>query len=152
MIEFKLAWALPLLISATFAFGQKNAVPQASSNNKTAITGVWRGGKDGLPAVTIVLSDEGHVLSGATLFYEWRRNNVNEPFIATPGLPEPMLDPTFDGKTLRFMISHRRAHPPRTLSDQPMRFHLILTGPGTAELVNDTEKESPPLLLIRSEY
>jgi len=125
-----------------------NREVKASAN--APINGVWRGQMNGLPAVTLLVTDEGGSLVGGVLFYFQQRANENSPWTATPGLPEPILNPKFDGKTLTFQISHRRAHPPRTLNDPPMPFHLTLVGPDKAELLN--EKEGPPLTLTRSEY
>lgn len=116
----------------------------------TAITGVWRGDMDGMPTVVLVISDEGGQLTGAALFYFQTRKDENSPWTSAPGLPEPMLQPQLDGTTLRFEISHRRAHPPRTLNDPPMPFHLKLIGPLKAELQN--EREGPPVIVTRSEY
>jgi hypothetical protein len=124
----------------------------------TAVTGVWRGQIGGLPGVTLVVTDEGGSLSGAVLFYFQMRKTVNDPWTSTAGLPEPMFHPHFDGTTLTFQISHRRAHPPRSLSDPPVSFHLTLTGPNQAALVNETEnppsenENGPGLVLMRSEY
>ena len=148
----RIAWTLVLLISAPFVSVQKNAIAQAPSADKPVITGVWRGQMNNLPIVTLVISDEGSGLSGAVLFNFLRRDTVDEPFKATPGLPEPMLNTTFDGKTLQFQISHRRAHPPGTLSDPPSHFHLTLIGPDKAEFVNDTEKHGNMVVLTRSDY
>lgn len=148
----KIVRTLALLIFASIALGQMTASGQAPSAGKPVITGVWRGEKDNLPIVTIVVSDEGSSLSGAVLFYMLRRNTVNEPFTASPGIPEPMLNPTLDGKTLQFLVSHRRAHPPGSLSDPPSRFHLTLIGPDKAEFVNESEKQGPALLMVRTEY
>jgi len=116
----------------------------------TAITGVWRGDLNGLPAIALVVTDESGPLTGAVQFYLQIRKDVNSPYTATPGLPEPMFHPTFDGTTLRFDVSHRRAHPPRTLNDPPMPFHLKLLGPDKAELEN--EREGPPVIVTRSAY
>jgi len=150
MHEPKAAWALALLIFAPFVPAQPTA--PAASAGKAIVTGVWRGQLNNLPIVTLVVSDEGSRLAGGALFYLLRRDTVNDPFTASPGIPEPLLDPTFDGKTLRFQISHRRAHPPGSLSDPPSRFHLTITGPDKAEFVNDSENHSPALLMQRSEY
>ena len=106
---------------------------------------------NGLPAVTLLVTDEGGSLVGAALFYFQQRANETSPWRATPGLPEPMLNPKFDGKKLTFQISHRRAHPPRTLNDPPVPFHLTLVGPDKAECVNENEG-GPPVTLTRSEY
>lgn len=105
---------------------------------------------NGLSAVTLLVTDEGGSLVGGVLFYFQQRANENSPRTVTPGLPEPMLNPKFDGKTLTFQISHRRAHPPGSLNDPPMPFHLTIVGSDKAELLN--EKEGPPLTLTRSEY
>jgi hypothetical protein len=125
-----------------------NARMQVSAN--APINDVWRGQMNGLPAVTLLVTDEGGSLVGGVLFYFQQRANENSSWTATPGLPEPMLHPKFNGKTLTFQISHRRAHPPGSLNDPPMTFHLTLVGPDKAELLN--EKEGPPLTLTRSEY
>jgi hypothetical protein len=142
-----------ILIGITFViFGacplSFNVNVEASAN--APINGVWRGQMNGLPAVTLLVTDEGGSLVGGVLFYFQQRTNENGPWTATPSLPEPMLNPKFDGKTLTFQISHRRAHPPGSLNDPPMPYHLTLVGPDRARLVN--EKVGPPLTLTRSEY
>jgi hypothetical protein len=120
------------------------------------ITGVWRGQMDNLPGVVLTITDEGGSLAGGVLFYLHMRQDVNHPWTSTPGLPEPMLNPKFDGTTLTFQISHRRAHPPRTLNDPPVRFHMTLLGPNKAGLVNESDAKpgetSPGVLLVRSDY
>lgn len=137
-----------LLLAMAPVFGQ--AVNAQTSQPTTArITGVWRGQMDGLPAVTMVISDEGGSLTGAVLFYFHMRKTVNDPYTSTPGLPEPMFNLHLDGNTLTFQVSHRRAHPPRTLNDPPVQFHLKVTGPNQGEFVN--EKEGPGLALIRND-
>jgi hypothetical protein len=121
------------------------------------LTGVWRGQMDNLPAVTLTITDEGGKLSGAILFFLHVRATVNDPWTSRPAnAAEPILNPVFDGKTLRFMVSHKRAHPPRTLNDPPSHFHLTLIGPNQAGLVNETEAGSadagPGLPMVRSDY
>lgn len=67
-----------------------------------------------------------------------------------------MINPEFDGKTLHFMVSHQPAHPPCTLNDPPVHFHLTLLGPNKTGLVNETEAGStergPGLVMVRSDY
>lgn len=130
------------------------SVAQPADNKP--ILGVWRAEADGFPFVTLTLTDEGGSLSGAVLFYFHQRKTVNDPYTSTPGLPEPLLNPAFDGQTLTFQVSHRRAHPPGTLSDPPVTFHLKLTGTNSAgvnrgELSNATE-HSAGLMMTRSDY
>ena len=126
----------------------QNIKVEASAN--APINGVWRGQMNGLPAVTLVVTDEGGSLVGGMLFYFAQRANENSTWTVTPGLPEPILNAKFDGKMLTFQISHRRAHPSGSLNDPPMPFRLTLVGLEKAELLN--EKEGPPLTLTRSEY
>lgn len=114
------------------------------------ILGVWRGELDHLPAFTLVVTDEGGELQGAVLFYLIRRDKPGEPPTATPGIPEPIFHPVFDGKMLRFQVSHRRAHPPRTLNDPPVPFELALTEDGRALLQNMSE--GMPLTVTHSDY
>ena len=139
-----------MLLAAAAAVGQNSNVP-ATYADHSRITGVWRCQTDGLPAVTIVISDEGGSLSGAVLFYFHMRKTVSDPYTSTPGLPEPMFNLQVNGVTLTFQMSHRRAHPPRTLNDPPIEFHLTVTGPNQGELVNESEN-GPGCTMVRSVY
>jgi len=146
-----IATLLALLLGASVGFAQKTQ-PATSP-----LTGVWRGQMDNMPAVTITIADEGGKLSGAILFFLHVRATVNDPWTSQPATAaEPILNPVFDGKTLTFMVSHKRAHPPRTLNDPPSHFHLTLTGPNQAGFVNETEAGSadqgPGLPMVRSDY
>jgi len=106
---------------------------------------------DGLPFIALLITNENGGLSGAVLFYFHHRDAVGQPWTSTPGLPEPLFNPKFDGKTLTFQVSHRRAHPPRTLNDPPVSFRFKLMGANRGELVNENEA-SPVTVLVRSEY
>jgi hypothetical protein len=142
-----------MLIGIAFVILSACALLQSTKVEASAnapINGVWRGQMNGLPAVTLLVTDEGGSLVGAVLFYFQQRTNEKSPWTTTTGLPEPMLNPKFVGKALTFHVSHRRAHPPGSLKDPPMPFRLTLVGPDKAELVN--EKEGQALTLIRSEY
>jgi len=130
------------------------AKPSASSNASVApVLGIWRCQMEGLPAVTLTMTNEGGTLTGAVLFYLHRRD-PGQPVTATPGVPEPLFNPTFDGKTLTFQVSHRRAHPPGSLEDTPVTFQLKLDGTDKAELVNETanDRNAPEYVLVKSVY
>jgi hypothetical protein len=73
----------------------------------SAVTGVWRGEIDGLPALTMTISDEGGGLSGAVPFYLIRYNE-GQPPRASAGEPEPRFNMKWDGRVLVFQISHKR--------------------------------------------
>lgn len=145
------ATLLALLLGAGLNFAQNTQAPPAS------LVGVWRGQMDNLPAVTLTIRNEGGKLSGAIMFFLHVRATVNDPWTSRPATAaEPILDPVFDGKTLTFLVSHKYAHPPRTLNDPPSHFHLTLIGPDHAGLVNETESASadagPGLPMVRSDY
>jgi len=114
-----------------------------------AVTGVWRAQMDGVPALVMTISDEGGSLTGAALFYLIRHND-GQPPRSSAGIPEPMFNLKFDGKTLDFRVSHRRAHPPSTFEDPPVSFRLQVTGPNEGVLVREGE-ESPPLRVVRDQ-
>jgi hypothetical protein len=145
------AIAMLMVMGVAVGFAQ---TPQPSPQT---LNGVWRGQMDGLPEVVLTLTDEGGKLSGAVLFFLHVRATVNDPWNSRPSTEaEPLLNPVFDGKTLRFEVSHKRAHPPGTLNDPPARFHMTLIGPDKAGLVNESEGGSadsgPGLPMVRSDY
>jgi hypothetical protein len=131
--------------------GQASAQEHPAQPQNQKITGVWRGQFDGLPGVSLVLTDENGSLQGAILFYFHQRKTVNDPLVSTPGLPEPIFSPRFDGNTLLFQVGHRRAHPPDSLSDPPVTIHLRLTGPNQAELFNEEDK-GLVVSMVRTDY
>src|SRR5262245_66563461 len=94
---------------------------------------------DGLSALVMTISDEGGDLAGAILFYLIRRDE-GQPPKATPGIPEPLFDLRFDGKTLDFRVSHSSAHGASTERDPPVHFQLRITGPDGGMLERDGQE------------
>jgi len=125
--------------------------PSSPVQSSPKFVGVWRGQFDNLPGVDLVIDDEGGVLHGAILFYLHKRVDTKAPYTSTAGLPGPILNIRPNGQTLHFQVSHRLAHPPRTLNDPPVNFLLKLTGPDQAELVNESES-APGLPMKRTDY
>ncbi len=123
------------------------ASQSSQARNRQAIEGVWRAQMDGLPAVTLYVTCETGSLNGAILFYLLRRE-PGKAETSTPGVPQPLIDPGFDGVTLSFAVSHRRAHPPASLDTPPVRFTLRLTGPDRGELTNESES-SPTVEILK---
>jgi hypothetical protein len=125
----------------------------STDSSVAPVVGVWRAQMEGLPGITLTVTDEGGNLSGAVLFYLHRRE-PGQPVTATPGVPEPLFHPQFDGNTLTFQVSHRRAHPPGSLQDGPVTFRLMLDGAGNAALVNESENDpkAPAFVLVKSAY
>jgi hypothetical protein len=115
------------------------------------VAGTWRGKLHDLPAVTLSVNNDGGQLNGTILFYFLHRNTEQDPWQvdAAHSITLPLIDPKFDGKTLSFQVSHKLAHPPRTLNDPPSSFQMRLTGKDTGEFLNVTEKQSPPLKMFR---
>jgi len=132
-----------LLLAATLA------VPAATADSP--IAGTWRGRMYDLPAIVLTVRDDGGKLSGTILFFFLHRNTEHDPWQVDTqdSIPLPLIDPKFDGKTISFQVSHKEAHPPRTLHDPPSSFLMRLTGKGEAELQNLSEKQSPGLKMVR---
>jgi hypothetical protein len=123
---------------------------RAQTTGSERFVGVWSGKMELLPAVTLNITNEGGGLSGAVLFYLIKRSStMSEPTTSTAGIPEPLFNPRVDGQSLVFEVSHRRAHPPKTLSDPPVHFRLKLLDQDKAELVNETESSGPVVVLTR---
>ena len=108
----------------------------SAADKYSAVTGVWRAQMDGLPALTMTVSDEGGELTGAILFYLIRRDD-GQPPRSSPGSPEPLFNLKFDGRALDFRVSHRRAHGPENAHDPPVNFRLKITGPNEGMLVRE---------------
>lgn len=135
----RLTVLLAVLLIATLAF-----VPLEAADN-AGIFGVWRGKEGALPVLTLNITDEGGAVAGAVVFYLIRRDPGKEA-TASPGTPEPLLNLKIDGNILDFSVSHRRAHPPRTLSDLPVHFRLKVTAPNRAELTRGEDEEKLELV------
>jgi hypothetical protein len=142
---------LVALLMPTRANPQRVGSEAKADQNATKFVGVWRGQFDSLPGVDLVISDENSELHGAILFYFHVRRDLNSPYTSTAGLPEPVFNLSAQGQTLRFQVSHRRAHPPQTLQDAPKNFHLKLIGPDRAELMNESES-APVVQMKRTDY
>lgn len=125
-------------------------VCRAQAVDNKDVVGVWRAQMGELPVFTMVITDEGGGgLSGAIVFDLIRRDGPDQKATATPGIPEPLLHPTFDGKTLTFQLSHRRAHAPRTLNDPPVTMSFKAPELGKSE---DFQWEGQPVTVMRTEY
>jgi hypothetical protein len=149
---------ISLAMMATAALPQSSGTDMAA--NKSPIEGVWRADMEGLPAIALTITNESGSLSGAVLFYFHRRDAVGQPWTSMPPRnPEPLFNPKFDGKTLTFQVSHRRAHPPGSLNDPPVTFRFTLTGVDEASLINESEPQSVDgnaastgLPMVRTDY
>lgn len=105
-----------------------------ASPDNSAIVGVWKGKIGSLPAVTLTVEEDNGKLIGAVLFYMIGRDASGSLKRASPGIPEPLMDPSFDGKTLTFKVSHRHASPP---THPPVSFKVELQSSGKALGIND---------------
>jgi hypothetical protein len=122
-------------------------VAAADKVRNVAVVGIWRCELDNLPAVTPNITDEAGPLQGAMLFYLIRRDEGKPP-TSSPGIPEPLFNPQFDGKSLTFQLSHRHAHADTT-SDPPVTFRLELTGPDEAKLIRIPQDGPSYLPMVR---
>jgi hypothetical protein len=135
-----------LLIACAFIV-IASVVGATGKASNAAVVGIWRGEFENLPAATLNITDEAGPLRGAMLFYLIRRNESKPPS-SSPGIPEPLFNPRFDGKSLTFQLSHRHAHAD-TSSDPPVTFHFDLTGPDEAKLVRIPPDGAPDLRMVR---
>ena len=131
--------------TAVLFFTSLVAALAAQHPDNSTIVGVWTGKMDSLPFIrlTMMEEDDGKLI-GAVLFYLIRRD-PSGPSTSTPGVPEPLIGPTFDGKTLSFKVSHRHAHP-GTEHDPPVTFRFELTGPNKLKAINP---DGPPVEMVR---
>ena len=153
---FRILFWLVILVCAVVAVRGRAQENAGQQNSNAQLVGVWNADTDGLPAATVVLTDEGGGLAGAIMFYIHLRETPDKKYTATPGLPEPMFNLKVDGEALTFQVSHRRAHPPAKLPDPPVTLRLKLLGKNAAgqmqaELTNMSER-SPTAIATRSDY
>jgi hypothetical protein len=158
-----------LLFVTIAAAGFSQPLPSAESAASTgakALTGIWRGQgiaqEAGSPFVTLTLNNEGGSLSGAILFSVVHLEQ-GKPVASAPGVPEPILNPRFDGQILQFQMRYRGPLPTGISSGDPLlTCHLKLSPPDRAEfamgkLVTDAEQITgsplplgPPIQMVRS--
>ena len=136
-----------LLLSCATIFVVAGMVDAMGKGRNEAIVGIWRAEYENLPAATLNITDEAGPLQGAMLFYLIRRNEGKSP-TSSPGIPEPLFNPRFDGKKLTFQLSHKHAHAD-TASDPPVAFYVELTGPDEAKLVHVPQDGSPDVRMVR---
>jgi hypothetical protein len=120
------------------------AVFAAPTVDNSPILGVWKAETNSLPLMTLTVEQENGHLIGAALFYLIRRN-PGEPETSSAGVPEPLIDPAFDGKSLAFKVSHTHAHS-GSEHTPPIAFHFELTGDGKLRAVGP---EGQPVELVR---
>jgi hypothetical protein len=137
--------AMAMMITAGFSQGRVKAlVLNASTSDAKAtsaasnLVGVWHGEYRGLPWVTVTLTDEGGTLSGAVLFY-LHRQTAGAAETATAGVPEPLLDPHFDGTTLSFRVSAHHAGRPASLDEPPIPMTIEFIDADHVRLVNQQD-------------
>ena len=108
----------------------------AQRADTSSVIGSWSCNIYGVKAVTLKIREEQSELKGDVLFYLIRHND-GKPARSLPGTAEPLIEPRFDGKVLRFKVSHRNAHPPQTLNDPPVIFVFELLKPNSARLTRE---------------
>src|SRR5271163_1026312 len=131
------------LISALLVIAS-NAALAAPAVDNSLVLGVWKAQVDSLPMMTLTIEQNNGKLIGAVLFYLIRRD-PSVPETASAGVPEPLIDPTFDGNTLAFKVSHTHAHP-GSEHTPPVAFRFELTGDGKLRALGP---EGKPIELIK---
>ncbi len=131
-------------------YGLTSLAQTSMAQTKSPALGVWRADADESPFVTLNITNEGGTLTGAVLFY-LHRADPGQGVNSTPGIPEPLMNVTFDGATLSFQVSHRRAHPPGSLPDPPVHFQLKLTDTDKGTLIRAND-QSATVELTRTDF
>jgi hypothetical protein len=101
--------------------------------NNSEVAGVWRATIDGLPAMTLTVEEHDGKLMGAALFFTIHQK-TGTPTTSAPEVPEPLIEPRFDGKTLRFKVVVGNTGLPNPL---PHEFGFEITDPNRARLLID---------------
>jgi len=120
------------LLLTTMLLASASGIAAATSS----IAGTWQGKLGDQPAITLAVKDSGGKLSGTIVFYLLRNNGLGlKSGPKSAGPPTEIMNAKFDGRTLTFEVSHRLAHPPRTLNDTvPVKFRIDLTGKDEGQL------------------
>jgi hypothetical protein len=132
-----------LLISTILLIASTAALAAPAVDN-SPVLGIWKAQTDSLPMMTLTVEQQNGQLIGAVLFYLIRRD-PGVPMTSSAGAPEPLIDPTFDGKTLTFKVSHAHAHP-GTEHDPPAAFRFELSADGKIRFQGP---DGQPVELIR---
>jgi hypothetical protein len=138
------AMAMMITVAGFSQARVKALVLNASTSDAKAMSaasnlvGVWHGEYRGLPWVTVTLTDEGGTLSGAVLFY-LHRQTAGAAETAPAGVPEPLLDPHFDGTTLSFRVSAHHAGRPASLDEPPIPMTIEFIDADHVRLVNQQD-------------
>ncbi len=162
----KTKFAIPFFELVFFAgVAVSQALPPAGQAPSTLV-GVWRGQgvvqQSAVPLIALTLTEEGGSLSGAILLTVIHLEQ-GKPVTIEPGIPEPVLKPSFDGQTLTFQMKYRGPLPRGVSSVDPMiTYRLKLTsqnkdGLAMGDLVADAEAVTgsplplgPPIQMVRN--
>jgi hypothetical protein len=139
-----------LLAACLMAFVSPTSLARQDVKAKYNVAGRWQG-KFPVPedssasdaenpvAIEVSIKDDAGKLSGATVFYVIR-NKDNKPQVVGKAESE-VIDPQFDGTTLRFSVKSKGPQPGKeTRIDMQMK----LTSATEAELENLNDNSSPP--------
>jgi hypothetical protein len=94
---------VPSLIASALTVADSSF--QAGQSQNGAIVGTWQGKfeKENLPAITLIIREEGDKLTGSVISYKYRTDNEGHPELEKR-YEEPLTDPKFDGKILSFKM------------------------------------------------
>jgi len=139
--KIKYLWTALLLMAALTFLSTSTWGQSTSRKDLKPIIGIWRAQMNGLPAVTLTISEEDGGLSGAALFYLMRQDKGSKA-VSTSGAPQPLFDLQFDGKELAFQVRHRGTQPDSFMGDR-VSFRLKLTGTNAGQLIRGDDDSNP---------
>ena len=77
---------------------------------ESSFTGTWKGTRNGLPAVTLIVRDSAGTISGTIEFFLQVRDSESSPWHVDAGDTEVLLSPVVHNKVLSFEVRHHVCH------------------------------------------
>ena len=106
-MKFKVSVAGLLLPFGLLWAGKMSPVlaSYGGQSSGSSIAGIWEGKTEGVPAITLIIKEEGNKLSGSVTFYRIE-DDGNGPAVTGKDTRE-MIDPKFDGKIFSYQVKGR---------------------------------------------
>lgn len=114
----------------------------------SAVTGLWKGEMNGLPAVELMIQEAESQLTGEVTFF-FQRMDSGAWKVERQG--SQRLDKiTFDGQRLRFQVSHEQAHPDSG-GDPPVAFTFTRSNSQEGVLESNYQGQESQIHLLRAQ-
>ena len=132
-----LTYSLALIACIAITVASPAQSASSATAPRAAWVGVWQGQLEGLPGVTLTLSDDLGMLNGTIVFTLIKNGNI------AGHVTHLLLRPRVDGNTLSFQVKREGDHP--AIVDMT----LELTNDNTGLLGCPTCGEAPPTAMAK---